>query len=34
LLARVESGRVQNYLRILAAAVVALAAVLLWSSRP
>ncbi len=34
LLARIESGRVQNYLRILAAAVVALAAILLWSSRP
>ena len=34
LLARVESGRVQSYLRILAVAVVALAAILLWSSRP
>ncbi len=34
LLARVENGRVQNYLRILAAAVVALAAILFWSSRP
>ncbi len=34
LLSRVESGRVQNYLRILAAAVVALTAILLWSSRP
>jgi NADH-quinone oxidoreductase subunit L len=34
LLARVEGGRVQNYLRILAVAVVALAAVLFWSSRP
>ena len=34
LLSRVESGRVQNYLRILAAAVVVLAAILLWSSRP
>jgi NADH-quinone oxidoreductase subunit L len=34
LLARMQSGRVQNYLRILAVAVVALAAVLLWSSRP
>ena len=34
LLARVESGRVQNYLRILAVAVVVLAAILLWSSRP
>ena len=34
LLSRVENGRVQNYLRILAVAVVALAAILLWSSRP
>jgi NADH-quinone oxidoreductase subunit L len=34
LLARVQSGLVQNYLRILAVAVVALAAILLWSSRP
>ena len=34
LLARVQSGRVQNYLRILAVAVIALAAVLFWSSRP
>ena len=34
LLSRVESGRVQSYLRILALAVVVLAAVLLWSSRP
>jgi NADH-quinone oxidoreductase subunit L len=34
LLARVQDGRVQNYLRILAVAVVALAAILLWSSRP
>jgi NADH-quinone oxidoreductase subunit L len=34
LLARVQSGRVQSYLRILALAVVALAAILLWSSRP
>ena len=34
LLARVQSGLVQNYLRILAAAVVALAAILFWSSRP
>jgi len=34
LLSRVEGGRVQNYLRILAAAVVALAAILLWSTRP
>jgi NADH-quinone oxidoreductase subunit L len=34
ILSRVESGRVQNYLRILAVAVVALAAILFWSSRP
>jgi len=34
LLSRVEGGRVQNYLRILACAVVVLAAILLWSSRP
>jgi NADH-quinone oxidoreductase subunit L len=34
LLSRVESGRVQKYLRILAIAVVALAAILFWSSRP
>jgi NADH-quinone oxidoreductase subunit L len=34
LLSRVEGGRVQNYLRILAAAIVVLAAILLWSSRP
>ena len=34
LLAQVQSGRVQSYLRILAVAVVALAAILLWSSRP
>jgi len=34
LLARVQSGRVQNYLRILAVAVIALAATLVWSSRP
>jgi NADH-quinone oxidoreductase subunit L len=33
LLSRVESGRVQVYLRILAIAAVALAAFLLWSSR-
>ena len=31
---RVQSGRVQSYLRILAVAVVALALILLWSSRP
>jgi NADH-quinone oxidoreductase subunit L len=34
LLSRVESGMVQNYLRILALAVVALVAFLIWSSRP
>jgi NADH-quinone oxidoreductase subunit L len=34
LLARVQSGRAQGYLRILAGAVVALAAILVWSSRP
>ncbi|MGB0053386.1 MAG: NADH-quinone oxidoreductase subunit L [Terracidiphilus sp.] len=34
LLARVQSGLVQNYLRILAVAVIALAAILFWSSRP
>ena len=34
LLASIESGRVQNYLRILAVAVVALAVILYWSSRP
>jgi NADH-quinone oxidoreductase subunit L len=34
LLARVQSGRVQTYLRILALAVVALVAILIWSSRP
>ncbi len=34
LLSRVQSGRVQAYLRILALAVVALAAVLIWSARP
>ncbi|HVN92473.1 MAG TPA: NADH-quinone oxidoreductase subunit L [Terracidiphilus sp.] len=34
LLASLQSGRVQNYLRILAVAVVALALVLIWSSRP
>jgi NADH-quinone oxidoreductase subunit L len=33
LLARVQSGRVQTYLRILALAVVALAVILIWSSR-
>ena len=34
LLASMQSGRVQNYLRILAVAVVALAIILFWSSRP
>jgi NADH-quinone oxidoreductase subunit L len=34
LLARVQTGRVQTYLRILALAVVALVAFLIWSSRP
>jgi NADH-quinone oxidoreductase subunit L len=33
LLARIETGRVQTYLRILALAVVALVAILIWSSR-
>jgi NADH-quinone oxidoreductase subunit L len=34
LLARVQSGLVQNYLRVLAVGVVVLAAILLWSGRP
>ena len=34
LLARIQNGRVQSYLRILALAVVALVAILIWSSRP
>ena len=34
LLARVQSGRVQSYLRILAVGVVALVVILLWSTRP
>jgi NADH-quinone oxidoreductase subunit L len=33
LLARLQTGRVQTYLRLLAAAVVVLAAILIWSSR-
>ncbi len=33
LLARVQTGRVQHYLRLLAVAVVVLAAILIWSSR-
>ncbi|HEX8813684.1 MAG TPA: NADH-quinone oxidoreductase subunit L, partial [Terracidiphilus sp.] len=34
LLSRVESGRTQTYLRLLAVAVVVLAVILIWSSRP
>ncbi|MGA2249308.1 NADH-quinone oxidoreductase subunit L [Terracidiphilus sp.] len=34
LLARVQSGRTQTYLRLLAVAVVVLAVILIWSSRP
>jgi NADH-quinone oxidoreductase subunit L len=34
LLARVQTGRVQTYLRLLALAVVVLAAILIWSGRP
>jgi proton-translocating NADH-quinone oxidoreductase chain L len=34
LLARVETGRVQTYLRLLALGFVVLAAILIWSSRP
>jgi NADH-quinone oxidoreductase subunit L len=34
LIGRVQGGRVQNYLRILALAVAVLAAILIWSSRP
>jgi NADH-quinone oxidoreductase subunit L len=33
LLSRMQTGRVQTYLRIIALAVIALAAILLWSSR-
>jgi len=33
LLARVQNGRVQTYLRLLALAIVVLAAILIWSSR-
>jgi NADH-quinone oxidoreductase subunit L len=33
LLARIQTGRVQTYLRLLAVAVVALVAILIWSSR-
>jgi NADH-quinone oxidoreductase subunit L len=34
ILAQMQSGRVQNYLRILAVAVVVLAAILFWRGRP
>ncbi|MGC1463093.1 MAG: NADH-quinone oxidoreductase subunit L [Terracidiphilus sp.] len=34
LLASVQSGRVQTYLRILAVGVIALVAILIWSARP
>ena len=34
LLASIQSGRVQNYLRLLVLAVVALVAILFWSGRP
>jgi NADH-quinone oxidoreductase subunit L len=34
LLARMQTGRVQHYLRLLAVAVVVLAAILIWSSHP
>ena len=34
LLSRLQTGRVQTYLRILAFSIVALAAILIWSSRP
>jgi len=33
LLSRIQTGRVQTYLRILALALVGLAAILIWSSR-
>jgi NADH-quinone oxidoreductase subunit L len=33
LMSRIESGRVQIYLRLLALAVVLLTAILIWSSR-
>jgi NADH-quinone oxidoreductase subunit L len=33
LLSRVQTGRVQTYLRILALAVVVLVAILIWSSK-
>jgi NADH-quinone oxidoreductase subunit L len=34
LLSRVQNGRVQTYLKILAFSVVALVAILIWSSLP
>jgi NADH-quinone oxidoreductase subunit L len=34
LLARVQNGRVQSYLRLLAVAVIVLAVILIWSARP
>jgi NADH-quinone oxidoreductase subunit L len=34
LLARMQSGRTQTYLRLLAVAVVVLAVILIWSNRP
>jgi NADH-quinone oxidoreductase subunit L len=34
LLSQVQTGRVQTYLRLLAVGVIALAAILIWSSRP
>jgi NADH-quinone oxidoreductase subunit L len=34
LLSRVQTGRVQTYLRILSISVAALAAILIWSSLP
>ena len=34
LLARVQTGRVQTYLRLLALGFVVLAVILIWSSRP
>jgi NADH-quinone oxidoreductase subunit L len=34
LAASVQTGRVQSYLRILAVGIIALAAILFWSSRP
>jgi NADH-quinone oxidoreductase subunit L len=34
IVSRVQNGRAQTYLRILAFAVIALAAILIWSARP